>query len=93
MPLIEKHGGLWLDEPNDVRTRPVYERFDQKAGLIAVVYRSPTGHLVAALYEKVEGAPQWRLPYWSERRPEAIFNDESEAISYVENLLRTQGSI
>jgi hypothetical protein len=92
MPLIEKHGALWFDDPDDVRTRPVYEQFDEYTGLLAVVHRSPFGHLVALIYEKIKD-PQWGLPFWGERRPEALFNDESEAVNYVENLLRAQRSI
>ena len=91
MSLVEKHNALWVDDPDDIRTRPVYERFDEYTELLAVVHRSPFGHFVAAIYEKVKD-PQWRLPFWAARRPEALFNDESEAVGYVENLLQTQRS-
>jgi hypothetical protein len=89
MPLTEKHGGLWLDDPADVRTQPVYERFESTLLLLAIVVRSPSGHFIASVFEK--GAPdgQWRLPFWSERRPDALFADRQSAILHVESLLQT----
>lgn len=88
MPLVEKHGGLWLDDLEAVRRRPVYERYDAGVDLLAVAVRSPAGRCVASLFEKIPD-PQWRLPFWTERRPEALFDDESDAVAHVTALLRT----
>jgi hypothetical protein len=68
MPLVEKHGALWEDDPTDVRSQPLFERFDSKSGLLAAVIQSPSGHFVASIFER-SSDPQWRLPTWSERRP------------------------
>ena len=88
MPLVEKHGGLWLDDEADPRRQPVYEHYDPGLDLLGVVVRSPSGHLAASLFEKSRD-PRWRLPFWSERRPEALFNDAPNAIAHVKALLRT----
>jgi hypothetical protein len=88
MPLVEKHGGLWLDDATDARTQALYEHYDPELDLLAVVVRSPSGHFMASLFEK-SSDPQWRLPFWSERRPDALFGDEQSAIAHVKSLLQT----
>ena len=88
MPLLEKHGGLWLDDRSDVLTQPVYERFDPTSGLLAIVVHSPSGHFVASLFQKTTPDLQWRLPFWSQRRPEALFAEEAAAIAHAEALLK-----
>ena len=86
MPLIEKHGAMWLDDPMDVRTQPVYEHHDPDKDLLAVVVRSPSGRFVASLYEKVSDH-QWRPPFWSQRRPDALFAHQSDAVEHAMALL------
>lgn len=88
MPLVEKHGGLWLDDPGDIRTQPLFEHFDATAGLLGIVVRSPSGHFTAAIFEKSYD-PQWRLPFWSERRPGGLFSVEADAVAHIKALLRT----
>ena len=88
MPLIEKHGALWLDDSSDIRTQIVFESYMPEMDLLAIVVRSPFGHFVASMFEKVSGAPQWRLPFWVERRPEALFDDEAAAIIHAKQLLQ-----
>lgn len=80
MSLVEKNGAYWLDDPTDIRTQPLYEYYDSKLDLLGIVVRSPSGHFVAAIYERGSPGP-WRLGMWEERRPEAIFATEAEAIS------------
>lgn len=86
MPLVEKHGGIWLDNAADLRTQPVFEQYDPALDLLAVVVRISSGHFNAPLFEKVAD-PQWRLPSWCERRPAAFFGDESSAVMHVKALL------
>jgi hypothetical protein len=87
MPFIEKHGGLWLDDPGDVKTQPIHEHFDPKSELFAVVVRSPFGHFVAALFEKTTD-PQLQLPIWDRQCPETLFADQPTAVAFVESLLQ-----
>ena len=87
MPLVEKHGGLWLNDAADAGTWPVYERYDPEVDLVAVVVRSPSGYFVASLFEKVSD-PQWRLPFWDERQPGASFDDEPSAVAHAEALVQ-----
>jgi hypothetical protein len=82
MPLIDKHGALWHDDPADVRTQPVYEHHDAAKDLLAVVVRNPSGYFVAAIYEKISDH-QWRSPFWSARRPDALFADQASAVEHV----------
>jgi hypothetical protein len=88
MPLLEKFGGLWVKDSTDVRSQPIYDRFEPTTGLLAIVVRSPSGHFIASIFEKSPPDPQWCLPFWSERRPEALFAEEAAAISHVEALLQ-----
>jgi hypothetical protein len=88
MPLIEKHGGLWLDDAADRRRQPIYERYDTTTDVLAVVVQSPSGHYVASVFKKVSDG-QWRLPFWVECRPEALFSSQSDAVAHIEALLRS----
>jgi hypothetical protein len=92
MPIVEKHGGLWVEDSSDWRQQPVFEEHDARSDLLAVVVRSPSGHFVASLFEKVP-SNQWRLPFWSERRPEALFGDELGAVAHVKALLQTASGV
>lgn len=85
MSTIEKHGALWVD---GLQSQPEYERFDPEADLLAIVVRSSAGHFIASIYQKTSGAPQWRLPFWNEIRPEALFADKADAIAHAEMLLK-----
>jgi hypothetical protein len=84
MPMVEKHGGIWDDLADD-GWRHIYERYDAATDRIGAVFGK--GSLFKAVtFEKVSD-PQWKLPFWSERKPEAIFGQPGEAISYVELLI------
>ena len=85
MPIIEKHGAEWYTDDGDAY-QIVFEHYDARTELMAVVeFKSPNLYR-AAVHEKRDD-PQWRLPGWSERRPEALFDNEAEAVAYVMALL------
>jgi hypothetical protein len=87
MPTIEKHGGLWYEDPHDSRTLPLFEHLDPATESLAVVVRSPMGHFIASVFEKVAD-PQWSLPSWCERRPQGLFDSFDEAVEHSLRLLQ-----
>jgi hypothetical protein len=85
MATIEKHGAFWYeDDQSDYRI--VFERYDERTDLLAVVKTRLPNLYLAVVMEKGDD-PQWRLPIWSELRPEALFDNEDEAVSHVLKLL------
>jgi hypothetical protein len=86
MPMVDKHGGFWHDPTGD-GWRVIYDRYEAATDRIGAVFTK--GNLFKAVtFEKVSD-PQWKLPLWSERRPEAIFDRPADAISHVELLITT----
>ena len=85
MPLIEKHGGLWGDEPSGCGWVPVFEHYQPHPDFLGVVFRKSL-LFKAVVFEKGFDR-QWALPWWSARGPEALFNSEDEAVAHVLTLL------
>ena len=81
---VEKHGGFWLDSPRDGQL--VFELYDDRRDLLGIVFRRADGLLKSVLFEKVAD-PQWTLPVWSERRPEALFDREDDAQKHISRSL------
>jgi hypothetical protein len=82
--MLEEHGAYWDDSEADGYWL-VYKRYEPRADLVATVwFRAPVYR--AAVFEKVADY-QSRLPFWSERRPAALFSSESEAIASAEHLV------
>jgi hypothetical protein len=63
----------------------VFERHQAQPELIGAVFRK--GSLFKAVLFEKGADPQCSQPFWSERRPEALFNDEGEVISHAQRLL------
>jgi hypothetical protein len=64
----------------------VFERYQAQPELIGAVFRKES-LFKAVLFEKAAD-PYFSLPHWSERRPEALFNEEGEAVSHAQRLLK-----
>jgi hypothetical protein len=84
MPTIEKYGGLWWNEADD-GWRLIYERHDPTVDRIAAVFSKGIS-FKAVTFEKSDN-PQWVLPWWVERRPEAMFPNLDDAIMHAEQLV------
>ena len=85
MPTKEKHNGLWY-EARDASEEYVFEEYAKDLDLIASVRKTNQGLFVAVLFQKVVDH-QHILPYWSEIRPEALFDNQQDAVSHVLRLL------
>lgn len=85
----EKHGGLWEDGSPSTGWALVFEHYEPSLELIGAVFQKAS-LFKAVLYEKGKD-PQWRLPWWSERRPEALFGNHEEAVSHVHALFANAG--
>ena len=88
MSTIEKHRGLWY-EAEDTSEQYVFEEYAEDLDLIAAVRRTNQGHFVAVLFQKVADH-QYILPHWSEIRPEALFDNQQDAVSHVRTLLENE---
>jgi hypothetical protein len=82
--MIEKHGALWVADPEAGLI--VFEQVDRSRGLLAIVFQRPDGLFTSAIFERC-GDPQWSLPVWSERRPEALFDRLGDAKEHVTVIL------
>ena len=88
MPTIEKHNGLWY-EAEDTPDEYVFEKYAEDLDLIAAVRKTNQGNFVAVLFQKVADH-QYILPFWSEIRPEALFDNQQDAVSHVLTLLENK---
>ena len=86
----EKYGGLWHDAGPARGWVLVYEQFEPSRELLGVIFFK-AGMFKSSVFEKA-GDPQWRLPWWSELRPEALFNSEEEALAHVRVRLANEGA-
>jgi hypothetical protein len=87
MPPIEKHGALW--EPSREDQQIVFEQLDESSGCLAIVFHRADGLFLSVVFEKI-GDHQWILPWWSERRPEALFDVLDDAKRHLTALLKSQ---
>lgn len=85
MVFLERDGALWVDDANTGYTL-VFEEYNPATDLMGTVYHRPPDFFRAAVFQKTND-PQWSLPWWTERRPDAIFADQSEAIAHVVRLI------
>jgi len=84
MPTIEKHNGLWFEDESSGQL--VFEEYAADLDLIGAVYKKEVNFFVSALYSKVSDY-QFTMPFWSQVRPEAFFDNQQEAITHVLALL------
>ena len=85
MPLIEKHGGLWGGNSSGHGWVLVFEHYQPRPELLGAVFRKSL-LFKAVVFEKGFDR-QWALPWWSERGPEALFDNQDEAVAHVKALL------
>lgn len=82
---MEKHGALWANgEPT------VFEQFDKARQYLGVVFKR--GGLFAAVIYEMCADPQWRLPCWGKLQPDALFDSQVEAVTFVQSCLSTEVS-
>ena len=85
MPTDERYGAYWYDDEGASGWAVVFERYEPALDLLATVSRK--GPLFkAVIYEKI-GVREYRLPMWCERRPEALFDKQSEAVEHLNALI------
>jgi hypothetical protein len=84
METAEKYGAFWEQSSEDGRI--VFEKYDERRGLLALVFQRPDGLLKSVVCKRVKD-PHWRLPIWSERRPEALFDRQEDAERHLTTLL------
>ena len=90
MPMIEKFGAIWSDAFAESGWVVFYERYEPASDSIAVVFLKDIDLFKAVAFEKRDGGPQWSLPWWEERRPEALFDNGDEAIEHAEKLITSR---
>jgi hypothetical protein len=83
---IEKNNGLWYEASSE---EYVFEEYAEDLDLIAAVRKTNLGHFVAVLFQKVADH-QYLLPFWSEVRPEALFDNQQGAVRHVLTFLDNQ---
>jgi hypothetical protein len=86
----EKYGALWHDDGPASGWVLAQEQFEPSRELLGVVF-SKAGMFKSSVFEK-KADHQWRLPWWSEVRPEALFNSQEEALAHVRARLANVGA-
>jgi hypothetical protein len=85
VPTNERYGAYWYDDEGASGWAVVFERYEPVLDLLATVSRK--GPLFKAVIYGRIGAREYRLPMWCERRPEALFDSQPEAIEHLNALL------
>ena len=63
----------------------VFERYEPAVDLLGAVFLK-AGLYKAVVFEKIKDR-QLRLPAWSERRPESLFETQEDAVAHIDALL------
>jgi hypothetical protein len=84
MPTDEKFNAFWVKDEKDGEI--VFEHYAEDLDLIGIVQKKKQALFRAVLLEKSHSC-QWRLPFWAEIRPEALFDNQQDAAQYILTLL------
>lgn len=85
----ERYGALWHDDEAASGWVLVHAQFEPSRERLGVVF-SKAGMFKSSVFEK-KADPQWRLPWWSELHPEALFSSQDEALAHVRSRLENEG--
>ena len=86
MSMIERHGGIWVEERLSAKTL-VSEEYDQVLDSITSIYqRKLDGHYECTFCVKPmhNNGSQWSMPFWSNIAGQGIFGRMEEAFAHLQ---------